>query len=95
MHGTQPPILLILGSLPGLLGLFRLTVAFGDIGSASSQRGIAGICEDAPREVLALMIDPLCKNAIEEILDAVFGGLSRKFRKGIGQSIPRLIETHT
>ena len=43
---------------------FRFTVAFADIGGASSQSLIAGILEDAPREELALMIDPLCKKSI-------------------------------
>ena len=56
---------------------FRFTVAFTDIGGASSQSLIAGILEDAPREELALMIDPLCKKSIEEILDAVSGELSQ------------------
>ena len=73
---------------------FRFTVAFADIGGASSQSLIAGILEDAPREELALMIDPLCKKSIEEILDAVSGELSQ-INKDIVQSILRLIETHT
>lgn len=73
---------------------FRFTVAFADIGGASSQSLIAGILEDAPREELALMIDPLCKKSIKEILDAVSGELSQ-INKDIVQSILRLIETHT
>ena len=73
---------------------FRFTVAFADIDGASSQSIIAGILEDAPPEELALMIDPLCKKSIEEILDAVSGKLSQ-INKDIVQSILRLIEAHT
>ena len=47
-----------------------------------------------PEKNLALMIDPLCKKSIEEILDAVSGELSQ-INKDIVQSILRLIETHT